>query len=128
MTQLQHFRRNVLISIYLSGAFLAALLGDVLDLDQEFTALLVEMEEVVEAVLLATCNFPRLRHNEGVLSLSLAAPAGAINIAPFIFIFWIVILIMILTSNFHPCPPSTALLLFPPFCRSLNNLLFMLHY
>ena len=37
---------------YLGGAFFTALLRNVLDLDQEITALLVEMEKVIKAVLL----------------------------------------------------------------------------
>lgn len=53
----------------LGGAFFAPLLGQGLDLEEEVAALVVEMKEVVQAVLLPTRHLPGLRHYKGVLPL-----------------------------------------------------------
>lgn len=66
---------------------------------KSLTALVVEVEEIIEAVLLATCDLPRLRQNERVLSLHLiAAPTTTSTVIIFsIHLFGVFVLMISFT-------------------------------
>lgn len=106
-------RRNI---GYLGRAFLAAVLGKVLDLKQELTALLIEMEEVIQSILLPTRHLSRLRHYERMLPLPLSATAA--NPLLFFFHLFLLLLALSLIIAVHRSLPMMMMLIsLPPWSR-----------
>lgn len=116
--------------MYLSGAFFTALLCNILDLDQEITTLLVEMEEVIKTVLLASCHLTGLRYYEGMLPLSLTSTAISITIVNIVRALVIIINVRYLPLALPPplSPSLSSRHHFPrPTSSASHHFLLLLH-